>query len=229
MGTHHYRAPDGEFWRVTVEPDPDAMSPRDASNVCVMKFPPQCRYVGPDHGYVKAVDMPRIEFIGDNGLIDMRRFSRYVNLFCSDLGIVAMAGLSIRHDWAPTLILGLFETDADAMAEYDGAIFIMRQSWAECMGADYPVSSGAIENAMRDEVDAYNRWAGGYFVQYETERYVLWSDSAGRTRGMWELVDSCGSIDCGSDEYGWAWDEAEANLPDGSVSIDSNDIPEGNE
>lgn len=212
MTTHHYATPDGTQYRVIIERDDDAVSPRDADNVTMMVLGKASNMQSPDHGYVKDSELPDIPIheYSDrrySGSVDMRRIRKYAALFLPD--VIAIAGIDIRHDWTPTLAL----TDDDSA---DGYIVITRKAWDTCMGADTEPAPEYCRDIMRDEIDACNRWLSGEYVGFIVEERTEWTRADGLTRWEWETVESLYSID----DPDYALTAAVACLPDDAESID---------
>ena len=212
MTTHHYVTPDGTQYQISIDRDDDAMSPRDADNVTIM-VTHGGNMISPDHGYVKDSELPDIpsEYVGAgrySGNVDMRRIRKYAALFLPD--VIAIVGIDIRHDWTPTLAL----SDDD---EADGFIVITRRSWDMCMGPDTVPTMEHCRDMMRQDIDAYNRYASGEYVSFIVEQLTEWTRAdTGETRMEWETIESCGSID----DEAYALSEAESCLPEDAVSND---------
>lgn len=236
LETHYYRdsATDTRY-RVCIIADPDATSPRDATNVTVMHTFDRNYYSPEDITY--RHDRPTIfpreydsRHRAGDWAIDMRRAKKYAAL---DPDILAVRGLDRGHDG--TLIL----SDDDETAGY---IAVTRESWAQCMG-DSPLEGGpwlltktgepdpenaegnrtpSVEEVMRQDVEAYNRWARGEYVGVIVEQELLYALDPGQgpwdghaieppeSITVWQEVEAC----WGYDDQEYALSEALSWLPE---------------
>jgi hypothetical protein len=217
----YFTAPDGARYRVTISYDTDTDSPRTWSNVCTMHTF-DARWNSPDG---KVCDDPRhrqihplipAEYV-ESGWVDMRRATRWVNLFGRSADILAIAGL----DRDPRD--GTLDLDTSAGDEREGYVVITSDSWAECMG-DEPFNVEAADSIMRSEVEVYNKWVRGEFTSFLVECEQEWQaigaggvlSDEDRTMTTWEFVNAVGGFD--DEEY--ALSEAISSLPDGTVAED---------
>ena len=210
---HTYQTPTGAIFRIRIESDEEAMSPRDATNISIITMVDNV--ISPDENYVPDWQHPRIpsEWVA-NGRVDMRRFGRYVNLFDTD--IIAMVGIQLVNDWRPTLRLVPFDHDWQAADEYDGICTITRKSWGDCFGFEAPHSPDKLIEYMQQDINAYNAWARGDYRMYVIELAVQWTRAdTGDTRTEWEYYESVG----GFESHNAALADAIELLPDGSEPV----------
>lgn len=219
----YFRAPDGTRYRVTLQPDYDAESPRDNDGNVTVMHTFGGGFISPDdgaHGFYRDAHPSGSEILipgeyldldtGANRVVNMRRASKWAALNPS---ILFIAGL--RHE-SRDGSLGLddgIRGDSDA----EGYVVITRDAWTEHMG-DEPPTPDRLRVMVDAEIAQYNTWAEGGYVGFVVEALATWTKEttvAGVTTGTsgesWEIIDSC----WGFDDPEYAFSEALAALPDG--------------
>lgn len=241
-----YLAPDGGRYRIRIVRDEDASSPREDDNPTVMHTF-DSHWLSPDRepgttprksgGPIPVIPS---DYIYD-GTVDMRRATRWVNLFGKAAGVLAIAPLErVQDGWAEG---GLKLTTLDTCRAHgsrgyaDGYIAITAESWEMCMG-DSPLDGGpwlltqtgepdptnaeqnrtpSVAEVMEADVKAYNNWVEGNYVGYIVEESVLWvrSNDSEQEMTTWQEIEdgACWGID----DADYALTEAVALLPDGTV------------
>ena len=223
LETKYYRTPEGTRYRVRIIRDEDASSPRDADNVTVMHTF-DAGYCSPEDitqkGAHDSIFPSEYQGSGEYGEtrhgaydFDLRRARKYAAL---DPDILAVRGLDRGHDGTLRL------SDDDETAGY---IAITRESWQRTwMGAADRKPAEALEEVMRQELDAYNRWASGEYVGVVVEQHLLYAldQSQGPWDGhateppesitVWQEIESCWGID----DQDYALKEAVSTLPEGA-------------
>jgi hypothetical protein len=212
----YFTAPDGARYRVTVSYNSDSDSPRTWSNVTTMHtFGTD--YTSPDgercqdRRHRQIHPLIPAEYV-EGHWVDMRRATRWVNLFGASAGILAIAGLDRGHD-------GTLSIDTSGTGETNGYIVITAESWAEMMG-DTLMDVELVGKIEQQEVDVYNKWAAGEFTMFLIEREMNWQavDADGnvtdedRTMTTWETVEAVGGFDDEDD----AMEQAVEMLPEGA-------------
>jgi len=225
----YFKAPSGTNYRIHLEQDIDAESPRENDCNIATLITVGRDYHSPDADVLDP-------FPGEYSVdltFDVRRASRYAALFMPEMLTVVGLNQSYRDG---TLSI----TDADN-ENADGVAFVTRESWTEAMGdADTmgepflldafgnPDPEGkaglrtpSVQEAIAAEVKDYNNWATGEYVGFVVEQarpfvktYVGGPSSLGID---WVETDSV----WGFDDPEYALDEAKACLPEGSVESDA--------
>lgn len=201
-----YRAPSGDYFRVTIDPDESATSPREWTNVTTL-VSWNDRYESPDQTGLSENLAPWVpsEYVGRSG-VDSRRAAKWMALFEPDI----LAFVFLQRDPDGRL---QFDTEASDRRHYEGIGVVTRQSWNECMGEDY---SGDVKPAdmFASEVEVYNAWATGEFAGYLVEKL---------TNHGWQIDESCAGFESFDIALEMAIDE---ELPDGSVEVDEAETDE---
>lgn len=212
----YYHGPaEGEFYRVHLEQDPDASTPREYDNLSTL-VTWDSRYLSPDRDGESMYDLPRDLLNGDGNAV--RKLAKYVALFRPD--VLYMVPL-VRNGYD-----GGLSTDAtDRHNNHDGLAYVTAADWKLLMG-DTP-SDGTRgltpAEAIEQEVELYNSWAAGEYVGYIVERAHRWTDADGERTYTWDDTDmACWGID----DRDYAWQAAFDALPDGSYQLGPDEFAE---
>lgn len=142
-----YLAPDGRIWNVEIHQDIDGESPRDWDNATVL-ITCERHYTSPDTDTLGEHGLPE-EYANPSNGIDMRRMSRYLNLFRPDIARIGWAGLHRGGDG------DLFVDWRQDTGDANGIAFLPWKN-IEKIGDVEDVRSIIV-----GEVDTYNQWATG--------------------------------------------------------------------
>ena len=212
----YFTAPSGTAYRLHLEQDIDAESPRenDCNIATLITF--DARYNSPDgklcaDRYHRTVHSPFPGEYAHREGVDVRRMRKYAALFMPE--ILTVTGLDHR---------GLDGTLAITEGDHAiGVAFVTREDWVEAMGEDDGIWPCTPLEAIEAEVKDYNNWATGEYVGFVVEQarpfvktYVGGPSSLGID---WVETDSV----WGFDDPEYALDEAKACLPEGSVESDA--------
>lgn len=213
MTDHEYtyhRAPNGDVYRIHLETDPNAASPRDDDYNVSTLVTWDRRWLSPDRDRATATDLPTELFNGDGNVA--RKLAKYVALYRPD--VLVMVPLN-RGGCDGTL-----ETDpTDRRDNHDGIAYVTRADWEAAMGTDY---TGDVTPtlAVEQEIAVYNRWAAGEYVGYVVERREPWTKTFASSRPDLAGWDWIITGDCwGIDDETYALREAIASLPTGAVEV----------
>jgi len=172
---------DGHHYRVRLEQDPDADSPREFSNTGIMVLSHR-RYDLPREGDLTAV----IEDAFERG--GYRLASRYLIVTGQALIVLPVFGYEHGSLHLSTGRHGVFADPWDSGLA--GLIYADPESVREGWGDQVP-DMDTLAAALAAEVDEYDRWANGDVYGYIVERETVPCEHCGRGAGEWEHVDSC--------------------------------------
>lgn len=218
----YYRS-GSDVYRVHLEPDPDAQTPREYDNLSTL-ITFGGRYTSPDgkvcddRGH-RQVHSPFPSELASRDSVEVRRLQKYAALFMPEVLFVT----GLRRDYDGTL------STTDNEGGVEGVAFVTREDWDLLMGADSPITGGSVTpaSAIEEEVAIYNKWASGEYVGFVVERRELWIHSKDQLTTMftWGDTDSV----WGFDDEKYALSQAVGTLPDGSIEIREADVDAENE
>jgi hypothetical protein len=206
----YFTAPDGKRYRVTVGYDQDMDSPRTWTNGSVIHTFDN-DYNSPDG---KVCDDRRHRQIhplipGDyveGRWVDMRRATRWVNLFGPAENVLAIVGIDRGHD-------GTLSIDAGGVEETSGYAVVTTETWEDTQGKAVPFDREIALSMIRGEVEVYNKWAQGEFTMVEVAEQVEWKRTdSDETMMTWCITESVG----GFDDEDAAFEQGVEFLPEGS-------------
>lgn len=237
--TYYRHTADGAdtFYRIHLEQDTDAESPRDSCDNVSTLVTWDSRYLSPDRDRHGAADDIGARHLLDGALNSARKLYLYVKLYRPD--ILAAVPLVRGYD-------GTLSADADgAHNNHDGVAYVAAADWKMCMG-NSPVEGGpwhltatgepdpdnaggnrtpsALE-AIEQDLETYNRWASGEYVGYVVEQAKRYTGSDDDdVLYVWgDPTDDLGSC-WGFDDEEYAMTEAVTTLPDGVVKLDRTEV-----
>lgn len=217
----YYHGPaEGEFYRVHLEQDPDAASPREADNVSTLVtweshyFSPDCQRSHGDMDVPLSTPFPS-EYTQPRsyGGIDLRRIRKYAALFLPE--ILFVTGLERGPFGGAEGGLALTDDENRAC----GIAYVTAEDWKMCMG-DSPLEGDdrfpSLAAIVGQDIDAYNNWAAGEYVGYVVERAHRWTDADGERTYTWDDTDmACWGID----DREYAWQSAFDEMPTGTYQL----------
>lgn len=211
----YYRAPNGDTFRVHLEQDPDASSPREYDNLSTL-VTWDSRYLSPDRDGESVYDLPRDLLNGDGNAA--RKLAKYVALFRPD--VLYMVPL-VRNGYDGSLVAD----PNDVHNNHDGLAYVTAADWKLMMG-DTPSDGTASltpAQAIEQELTTYNAWAAGEYVGYVVEKAHRWTDADGDVTYTWDDTEmACWGID----DEDYAWQAAFDTLPTGTYQLGADESAE---